>query len=80
MIGRTLASLALRRSDPEARLPLVDPAPRRVPPEPLRWIGGNAIRAALERAERAELAGRRPGPISNAIAAIPRRLGFHIGR
>jgi glycine/D-amino acid oxidase-like deaminating enzyme len=80
MIGRTLASLALRRDDAEARLPLVDPAPRRVPPEPLRWIGGNAIRAALERTERAELAGRRPGPISNAIAAIPRRIGFHIGR
>jgi glycine/D-amino acid oxidase-like deaminating enzyme len=80
MVGRTLASLALDRRDEASRLPLVDPSPTRVPPEPLRWIGGTAIRAALLRKESAEMEGRRPGPIARTVAAIPERIGFHIGR
>ena len=39
LFGRTLAALALDRRDPVTRLPFVDPAPRRVPPEPLRIAG-----------------------------------------
>jgi glycine/D-amino acid oxidase-like deaminating enzyme len=80
MIGRTLASLALDRSDDASRLPLVDPSPRRVPPEPFRWIGGAAIRSALIRKERAEVEGRRPGRLARTVSAIPERIGFHIGR
>ncbi len=80
MVGRTLASLALDRRDEPSRLPLVDPAPRRVPPEPFRWIGGAAIRSALIRKERAEGDGRRPGFLARTVAAIPERIGFHIGR
>jgi glycine/D-amino acid oxidase-like deaminating enzyme len=80
MIGRTLASLALDRRDEASRLPLVDPSPPRVPPEPFRWIGGAAIRSALIRKERAEVAGRRPGRLARAVSAIPERIGFHIGR
>jgi glycine/D-amino acid oxidase-like deaminating enzyme len=80
MIGRTLASLALDRRDEASRLPLVDPSPRRVPPEPFRWIGGAAIRSALVRKERAEVEGRRPGRIARTVSAIPERIGFHIGR
>ncbi len=80
MVGRALASLALERRDEFSRLAFVDPAPHTVPPEPLRWLGGAAIRTALERSERAELAGRRPGPVSRTLAAIPGKIGFHIGR
>lgn len=80
MVGRTLASLALDRRDEASRLPLVDPSPTRVPPEPLRWVGGTAIRTALLRKESAEMEGRRPGPVSRVVSAIPGRIGFHIGR
>jgi len=80
MVGRTLASLALDRRDEHSRLPFVDPAPQRVPPEPFHWLGGEAIRRALTSREDAELEGRRPHPLSAAIARVPELIGFHIGR
>jgi glycine/D-amino acid oxidase-like deaminating enzyme len=80
MVGRTLASLALDRTDEPTRLAFVDPKLPRVPPEPFHWIGGEAIRIGIERKEEAEMQGRRPGPISSAIAKVPDLLGFHIGR
>jgi len=80
MVGRTLASLALDRRDEPSRLAFVDPSPRRVPPEPFHWLGGETIRRALMRKEEAELAGRCPRPIDAAVASIPRLIGFHIGR
>jgi glycine/D-amino acid oxidase-like deaminating enzyme len=80
MVGRTLAALALDRSDEPSNLPFVDPSPPRVPPEPFQWIGGEAIRAGILRKESAELANRRPDPISSLLARIPQLIGFHIGR
>jgi glycine/D-amino acid oxidase-like deaminating enzyme len=80
MVGRTLASLALERRDEASRLAFVDPAPRRVPPEPLHWIGGEAIRRGIIAKEEAELAGRHPGRLSSALARVPELIGFHIGR
>lgn len=80
MVGRTLASLALDRRDEPTRLAFVDPSPPRIPPEPFQWIGGEAIRAGIIAKEEAELAARRPDPISSAIARIPQLIGFHIGR
>jgi glycine/D-amino acid oxidase-like deaminating enzyme len=80
MVGRTLASLTLRRDDEPARLGFVEPAPRRVPPEPLHWIGGEAIRRGIMAKDEAELAGRRPNPIASALAAVPELIGYHIGR
>jgi len=80
MVGRTLASLALDRRDEHSRLPFVDPSPPRVPPEPLQWIGAEAIRRGIMRKEEAELAGRDPDPVSVALARIPELIGFHIGR
>jgi glycine/D-amino acid oxidase-like deaminating enzyme len=80
MVGRTLASLALDRRDEYARLPIVDPSPQRVPPEPFHWVGGSAIHAGIMRKEEAEGEGRRPHPISSALAKIPELIGFHIGR
>ena len=80
MVGRTLASLALDRRDGPTRLAIVEPKPGRVPPEPLRFIGGNLIRQALLRKEDAEEAGRTPPLLSRAVAKVPELIGFHIGR
>ena len=80
MMGQILASLALDRRDEHSQLPLVEPEPRRVPTGLASWIGGNAIRAGLVAKEAAEEQGTVPGPLSRGLAAIPERIGFHIGR
>jgi glycine/D-amino acid oxidase-like deaminating enzyme len=80
MVGRTLASLALDRRDEHSRLPIVDPSPKRVPPEPFHWLGGTAIRAGIMSKERAEGEGRSPSKVASALARIPELIGFHIGR
>ena len=58
--GRILASLALELDDEWASCGLVGPPPGRLPPEPFRYAGGLALRAAVAAEERAEDAGRRP--------------------
>jgi glycine/D-amino acid oxidase-like deaminating enzyme len=80
MVGRTLASLALDRTDDPTRLAFVDPHIPRVPPEPFHWMGGEAIRLGIDRKEEAEMQGRQPSPLSKAVAKVPDLLGFHIGR
>jgi glycine/D-amino acid oxidase-like deaminating enzyme len=80
MLGRILASLSLGRRDDPTRLAIVEPPPVRVPPEPLRYVGGTMIRAALARRERLEEDGRRPDPITRFVAGLPERIGIHIGR
>jgi glycine/D-amino acid oxidase-like deaminating enzyme len=80
MVGRTLASLALGRYDDHSRLPIVDPNPKHIPPEPFHWLGGETIRHALVTKENAELAGQRPHPISSLISWVPKLIGVHIGR
>ncbi len=80
MVGRTLAALALDRQDEYSRLPIVDPSPQRVPPEPFHWMGGSLIRAGIMSKENAESDGRQPHAISAALARVPELIGFHIGR
>lgn len=80
LVGRILARLALGQADELTALAIVDPPSPRVPPEPWRFLGGAAIRAAIERKERAEERGRRPDALSSLVADVPRRLGYHIGR
>ena len=80
LVGRILASLALDRRDEHSGLALVDPEPRRVPAGFASWLGGNAIRAGLVSKEAAEERGDSAGPFSRGLAAIPERIGFHIGR
>jgi glycine/D-amino acid oxidase-like deaminating enzyme len=80
LFGRTLAALALDRRDAVTRLPFVEPPPRYVPPEPLRVAGAAVIRRALVRKEAAEESGRRPDPVTAAVAAVPALLGLHIVR
>jgi glycine/D-amino acid oxidase-like deaminating enzyme len=80
LAGRILSGLALGADDADARLALVDPTPAFVPPEPLAWVGGSVVRRALLRAERSLDAGRRPDPLTRAVAAAPRALGIHVSR
>jgi glycine/D-amino acid oxidase-like deaminating enzyme len=80
LVGRILAALALDRRDEYSRLPIVDPSPQRVPPEPFHWLGGSAIRAGIMAKESAEAEERRPNPVSSALARLPGLIGFHIGR
>ena len=80
LVGRTLASLALERSDCHSRLALIDAESPRVPPEPLRFAGGSVVRAALLRKEAAEERGEHPGRVSSFVAGLPERFGIHIGR
>ncbi len=80
MMGRIAASLALDRRDEHSRLSLVDPTPRRIPAGAAAWLGGNAIRAGLVAKEAAEELGETASALSRTLAAIPERIGFHIGR
>ncbi len=80
LVGRILAALALDRRDPWTRLPLVEQQPIRVPPEPLRYVGGTIVRRALLRKERLEEEGRPPDPLTLGVVGLPKRLGIHIGR
>jgi glycine/D-amino acid oxidase-like deaminating enzyme len=69
--GRILASLALRLDDEWASCGLArEPAGGWLPPEPLRYIGGRIVRAAVARKECAEDAGRRASPPTLAIARL----------
>jgi glycine/D-amino acid oxidase-like deaminating enzyme len=77
--GQILARLALRRDDRWTRLPIVEPDPKRFPPEPLRTIGAHVVREAIVRTERAEERGHRPNLLSRTVAGIPRRLGYRLG-
>jgi hypothetical protein len=59
--GGILASLVLERKDEWSECGLVGlPSGRgsAFPPEPIRYVGGNLVRAAIARKERAEDAGR----------------------
>jgi glycine/D-amino acid oxidase-like deaminating enzyme len=77
--GRILASLVLDADDEWAQLPLVRRRAARLPPEPLRRIGGGAIRSAIMACEAADEQGRRPPLVARTVAAVPRVLGLEIG-
>jgi glycine/D-amino acid oxidase-like deaminating enzyme len=79
LAAQALASLASGRDDEWTRLPLVNRNIRRLPPEPLKRIGGAAVRAAVLALEQADDAGRRGPVVARAVAALPRVLGMRIG-
>ena len=78
--GEILARLALDLRDELTRLAVVDPERKLMPPEPLRWAGGSAIRSAPVRSDRAYDNGRRPDPATRLVAGLPRRLGLRLPR
>jgi glycine/D-amino acid oxidase-like deaminating enzyme len=77
--GQILASLVLGADDEWSRLPLVDRRIRRLPPEPLNFLGGSLVRSALISVEDAQEAGRRPSVPARFVASLPRRLGLRVG-
>ena len=77
--GRILASLALGADDEWTRLPLATRSVPRLPPEPLRRIGGGLVRTSILACEAAEEQGRRPPLAARAGAALPRLLGMELG-
>lgn len=57
LAGRTLADLALRRDTELTRLPWVNRRVKRWEPEPLRWLGVNAMYGLYRAADRSEASG-----------------------
>lgn len=67
--GRILASMTLGRNDEWSGIVLArGPRGRRFPPEPVRYVGAHMVRAAVERKEAAEDAGRRPTAPDRVLA------------
>jgi glycine/D-amino acid oxidase-like deaminating enzyme len=77
--GQILARLALGVDDELTRLPLVTRRVPKLPPEPIRRLGGGLVRAAIMACEEAEEEGRRASVPARAGAALPRLLGLRIG-
>ena len=77
--GQILASLVLGTDDEWSRLPLVHRALKKLPPEPLNFLGGSVVRAAMLAVEDADEAGRRPPPGARFVASLPHRLGLRVG-
>lgn len=70
LAGEVLAEMVSDGGDaglPHALTRLPD---KRLPPEPLRYVGGLAVRAAIARKESAEDLGRAAGPITRALANL----------
>ncbi len=79
LAGRILAARTLASDEPITRLPIVGPVPRRLPPEPFRYLGARILREAMIRREDGEEEGRPPSPWLRELTRAPRRLGYHLG-
>ena len=77
--GRILSGLVLGIDDEFTRLPLVGHRPRRFPPEPLKSIGSYVANEAILRKDAAEDADLKPNALVEAVAKLPRRLGYNLG-
>jgi glycine/D-amino acid oxidase-like deaminating enzyme len=77
--GQILASLATGREDEWTGLPLATRRPPKLPPEPLKRLGGGLVRRAIMACEIAAEEGRTPSIPARAGAAVPRLLGMQIG-
>jgi glycine/D-amino acid oxidase-like deaminating enzyme len=77
--GRVLADLITGADSDEIGLPMVNAPTRKFPPQPLRAIGAAAVRRAIIAKDTAEEQGQHANPLSNAIARMPRKLGYFLG-
>ena len=68
-----------RADDEWTALPLVGRRVPRLPPEPLRRIGGGVVRSAILSCEEAEERGRRGSIAARTVARLPGLLGIQIG-
>ena len=77
--GQILARLVLSVDDELTRLPLVTRRVPKLPPEPVKRLGGGLIRSAIMACEEAEEQERRPPLAARIGAGIPRAFGLTIG-
>jgi len=77
--GRILSALVLGVGDEYTSLPLVGMPPMRFPPEPFRSVGATLTQRAIVRKDDAEDRERRPDPVTEFVARLPRRLGYDLG-
>ncbi len=77
--GQILSRLVLGVDDELTRLPLVTRRVPKLPPEPLRRIGGGLVRASIMACEAAEEEGRKGSLAARAGASLPRLLGMSVG-
>jgi glycine/D-amino acid oxidase-like deaminating enzyme len=70
LAGSLLASLVRGDEDALSTSALVSGPPAYLPPEPLRTLGGLAVRTAVRRREEAEERGERADPVSRALASM----------
>jgi glycine/D-amino acid oxidase-like deaminating enzyme len=79
LMGKVLAARALGVENEVTRLPFVDMEPRRFPPEPLRSVGAAIVNTATVRRDDALDATGRVNPVTDFVARLPRRMGYHLG-
>jgi hypothetical protein len=60
-------------------LPIAHAEPKRFPPEPLFTPGQRLVTRAILRKDALEDRGRRPDPLTNMLARLPRRFGYNLG-
>jgi glycine/D-amino acid oxidase-like deaminating enzyme len=77
--GKILSGLALGVEDEATTLPLVHAEPKRFPPEPIFTPAERLVSGAILRKEAIEDRGRRPDPLTNTLARLPRSLGYNLG-
>jgi glycine/D-amino acid oxidase-like deaminating enzyme len=77
--GQILASLATGRDDEWTALPLATRRVPSLPPEPLKRLGGGAVRSSIMAVERADEEGRRAALPARLGAALPRLFRMEIG-
>ena len=68
IVGRILAGFDLGRCERWTEHGLIDRHARRFPIEPIRYIGGSLVRAAMMRKDGREIAGRKPSRLDVALA------------
>ena len=78
--GKLLASSALRRDDEWSSSALNSGVSARFPPEPIRFVGGLVVRAAVRRKESREDVGKHVDPLTMRIAALAPAGFFRVSR
>lgn len=68
--GNILSSLALGLQDQWSQCGLVGRRVRQFPPEPVRYLAGSLVRAAVARKEKAEAVGDKPGKLDLVLSRL----------
>ena len=79
LAGRILSGLALDVVDDVTTLPIVGDRPKRFPREVVFVPGERVVTHAVLRKDAREDRGRSAGPLTGALARLPRRLGYNLG-